>query len=250
MGDGAASGSRRISSDLHESVLEALGHEVVTGAIAEGTVLRLEQLETRFAVSRSVVREVVRVLESMQLVEARRRVGVSVLPQQRWDSYAPRVIRWRLAGPQRLRQLHWLNELRWAIEPVAAGLAARRATPDQCGVLAGAVIGMTATARSGDLESYLEHDKRFHRTLLAASHNPMFSGLAAVVEEVLAGRTHHHLMPATPEPEAIRLHGVVAAAIQSGDQQCAEDSLRAIIAEVIGAMPRTSDRTGTDACWS
>ncbi|MGH3495736.1 MAG: FadR/GntR family transcriptional regulator, partial [Sciscionella sp.] len=169
--------------DLHETVLDALGQRVVTGDIPEGTVLRLAELEAQFEVSRGVVREAVRVLESMQVVRSRRRVGVCVLPQAQWDPYAPRVIRWRLAGPQRLRQLNWINELRSAIEPVAAKLAAQRATPEQCGLLTGAVIGMTASARAGDLETYLQHDQQFHRTVLAGSGNPMFRGLAAAVEE-------------------------------------------------------------------
>jgi DNA-binding FadR family transcriptional regulator len=227
--------------DLHESVLEVLGQAIVAGEIAPGSVLRGEELEARFEVSRSVIREAVRVLESLSLVASRRRVGVSVLPAPSWDPYAPRVIRWRLASPQRVEVLQSLNELRAAIEPHAARLAARRATPEQCGALTEAVIEMSVAARSGDLEAYLRHDTRFHRTLLAASGNPMFSGLATVVEQVLAGRTHGDMMPAKPDPEAVRLHGTVATAVRTGQQDEAEQALRSIVAEAADAIAAHAD---------
>lgn len=228
--------ARSSGRDLHEAVLEVLGRAIVNGEITPGSVLRGEELEARFDVSRSVIREAVRVLESLSLVASRRRVGVSVLPEQAWDPYAPRVIRWRLASPQRVEVLQSLNELRAAIEPAAARLAARRATPEQCGELTAAVIEMTVAARSGDLETYLLHDIRFHRTLLAAAGNPMFSALATVVEEVLAGRTHGNMMPASPDPDAIRLHGIVTTAVRTGNPGEAEQALRAIVAEAADAI--------------
>ena len=86
-------------------------------------------------------------------------------------------------------------------------------------------------AKAGDLEAYLVADMVFHRTLLEASGNEMLAALATVVAEVLAGRTHHDLMPAQPNPEAIRLHGEVARAVQAGDaapprRPCAPSSTR------------------------
>jgi len=97
------------------------------GDLASGSVVRIEQLQERYGVSRSVVREAVRVLASMGLVASRRRVGVQVLPAARWNLYDPQVIRWRLASPARAAQLQSLTELRTAVEPEAARLAALRA---------------------------------------------------------------------------------------------------------------------------
>jgi DNA-binding FadR family transcriptional regulator len=53
---------------------------------------------------------------------------------------------------------------------------------------------------------------------------------------VLTGRTHHHLMPSTPNPTAIRLHGDVAQAVQAGDPAAAEQAMRDIITEATAAM--------------
>lgn len=223
---------------LHEQVLERLGPDLVWGDLHGVTDLRLELVESRYDVSRSVAREVVRVLESMGMVSSRRRVGITVRPRSEWNSLDPRLIRWRLAGPERAAQLRALSDLRRGIEPVAAGLAARNATPDQCGALTGAVIGMSVTGQARDLQGYLAHDITFHRVLLEASGNEMFASLSGVIAEVLAGRTEHHLMPSRPEPAAIRLHGDVAEAIASSDAARAEQAMRDIVTEAREAMER------------
>ena len=145
--------------------------------------------------SRSVAREAIRVLESMGMVASRRRVGITIQPADKWNVFDPRLIRWRLESGDRAAQLLSLSELRRGFEPAAAALAARRADPHQCRIMAAAVSDMVVHGRSGDLESYLLADKVFHRTLLEASGNEMFRALNGVVAEVLTGRTHHGMMP-------------------------------------------------------
>lgn len=80
-------------------LLAELGPAIASGELPEGTVLRAEELEERFGVSRTVVREAVRILEGMRLVASRRRVGITVQPRSDWDVFDPLVIRWRLAAP-------------------------------------------------------------------------------------------------------------------------------------------------------
>ncbi|MGV8966527.1 MAG: FadR/GntR family transcriptional regulator [Cellulomonas sp.] len=224
------------SNGLHEQVLARLGPQLVSGELAAGSVLTIDELARQHGVSRTVARDVVKVLESLQLVTTRRRVGVTVRPRAEWNAFDPRLIRWQLDGPDRSRQLRSLGELRAGVEPIAAALAAVHANPEQCGQLTAAVIGMSITGRQGDLEAYLEHDRAFHCALLEASGNDMFAALASVVGEVLTGRTHHDLMPAHPEPAAIRLHGDIAEAVAAGDSPGAERAMRAIIDEAQQAL--------------
>ncbi|MFC7897275.1 MULTISPECIES: FadR/GntR family transcriptional regulator [unclassified Streptomyces] len=218
---------------LHGRVLDTLGPAITAGEYPAGSVLRTDELAQRFEVSRSVMREAVRVLESMHLVESRRRVGVTVLPECEWNVYDPQVIRWRLAGSERPRQLRSLTVLRSAVEPVAAGLAARLATPEQCAELTECALGMVANSRGHRLEGYLFHDVAFHRVILTASGNEMFARLGGVVAEVLAGRTHHDVMFEDPDPAAVTLHVQVAEAVRARDAERAERLTREI---TVGAL--------------
>ena len=220
----------------HASVLDALGGRVAAGRLAPGEVLTLEGICSEYAVSRSVAREAIRVLESMGLVASRRRVGITIQPRARWNVFDPRVIRWRLDEGDRAAQLLSISELRRGVEPVAAALAAERADLTQCRVLAAAASDMAVHGRSGDLEAYLMADTMFHRTLLAASGNEMLRALDGLVEEVLTGRTHHGMMPRRPNPEAIALHDEVARAVRLGDAEAAERAMRAIIDEAASAL--------------
>ncbi|MET9700259.1 FCD domain-containing protein [Streptomyces sp. NPDC006529] len=215
---------------LHAHVLDALGLAITAGEHQPGSVLRTDEVAQEFGASRTVVREVVRVLESMALVASRRRVGVTVRPADEWNVYDPRVIRWRLAGADRPRQLRSLTVLRSAVEPVAAGLAAVRATPEQCAALTEAALGMVRTSRGHQLEGYLRHDVAFHRTVLDASGNEMFARLGDVVAEVLTGRTQHAVMFPDPDPAAVTLHVRVAEAVREGDAARAEALTRKITA--------------------
>jgi DNA-binding FadR family transcriptional regulator len=230
-----------VSGQLHGGTLDHVGGRIVSGELPAGTVLTLDRLAQEYALSVSVAREVVRVLESMGMLRSRRRVGVTVLGREEWNVFDPRLIRWRLASPDRAAQLQSLSELRRGFEPVAAALAATHASAEQCGALAAAVSDMVVHGHSGDLEAYLVADVTFHRTLLESSGNEMFRALGDVVAEVLAGRTHHGLMPDRPNPEAIDLHDTVARAVRTGDAKEAERAMRELIEEAAAAMSRLRD---------
>lgn len=230
-------------STLHEHVLSRLGPRIVSGSLPEGSAINLEWLQQEFDVSRTVAREVVQVLASMHLVDSRRRTGVVVLPRSSWDVYDRAVIRWRLAGPERQEQLHQLSQLRAAIEPPAAALAALNADDGSRRRIVEVADALETTGAAGDLRTFLEHDVHFHRLLLESSGNSMFLGLAYVVEEVLRGRTDHDLMPPHPKPEARRLHAVVAEAVAGREPEVAQAAMTAICAEVVAAMGRLATTT-------
>lgn len=223
-------------SALHGSLLAALGSAIVSGRYRAGDVLTLEGVSAEHELSRSVVREAIRVLESMGMVESRRRVGITIRSADNWNVFDPRVIRWRLEFGDRAAQLASLSELRRGFEPTAAGLAARRADAHQCRIMAAAVSDMVIHGRSGNLAEYLVADKIFHQTLLDASGNEMLRALSGIVDEVLSGRTRLGMMPASPDPVAIALHDDVARAIRTGDEAGAERAMLAIIDESASSM--------------
>lgn len=221
---------------LHSTVLEVIGAEITAGALPEGSVLTLEQIQQRFAVSRTVARETMRMLEHLGLVTSRRRVGLVVRPAAHWMVFDPRVIRWRLAGPGRLAQLRSLTELRAAVEPVAAAAAARHADPAEVDRLLALVVRMRELGEAGRLDEFVVCDIEFHALLLRAGRNEMFAALTDVVAEVLAGRTRHGLMPERPRPEALDAHEAVADAVRARDPQAAERAMTVITTEIRAAL--------------
>ena len=226
-------------STVYDSVLAHLGPRIVGGALPVGSVITLDWLSQEYGVSRTVAREVMRVLTSMRIVESRRRTGIRVLPREDWNAYDPAVIRWRLEGDERRQHLRELSQLRASVEPISASLAAVHADEVQRAEIVRLAAALETSGAAGDLGTFLEHDVAFHRLLLRASANSMFAALGDVVEEVLRGRTGHDLMPPTPKPEARRLHQMVADAVCNGEADVAAAAMSAICAEVVSRMVET-----------
>ena len=231
---------------LHDRLLDQWGAAIVDGTIAPGDRLPAPDLDSQRP-SRTVTREVTRVLEAMGLVTVKRKVGATVNPRQLWNIYDPQVIEWRLRGPDRGRTLHELSELRACVEPMAAQLAAGNADQDQWAKLTRAAIDMVANADRADGPDYLRADETFHRTLLEASGNAMFAALGDVIASVLSGRTRHELMPRKADEKALRLHGDVAALIRRGDAEGARHAMDWIVDESDRAVEQMTRKDSEDS---
>jgi len=229
---------------LHARVLDRIGLAICAGDPPAGRLLYIDDLVERYAVSRSVVREALRVLSSMGMVASRRRVGTLILPPTRWNLFDPAVVRWRLATHGRKEQLRSLTELRTAVEPQAALYAAERATPDVASQLVGLAARMWAAGQGGDQAEFLRLDIEFHRLVLEASGNDMLLKLHELVAEVLAGRHHYALMPHHPHEDALQLHADVAHAIQHKDGERARTAMMRIMEQALLEMGSIWDRVG------
>lgn len=228
-----------MTSSLHHRAIESLGTRIISGELAAGHVMLGEQLEDELQVSRSVIREAVRVLQSLGLVETTKRVGIRVLPSHRWNPFDAQVIRWRLASDARGAQLRSLAELRAAVEPAAAELAAHNAPAQLRMELVDAAYAMREAGHSGDVGRFLELDIRFHSLLLSGSGNEMFANLMGQVAETLTGRTVHGLMPDHPHEGALQWHVDVAEAISRGDAAAAREASDRILRRTMSRMADT-----------
>ncbi|ACL39125.1 GntR domain protein [Pseudarthrobacter chlorophenolicus A6] len=228
--DGGASGA------MHERVLEAVGVAVASGQLPPGSRLTLEGLQQEYRISRTVARDTMKVLESMNLVYSRRRVGIVVQEREHWNVFDPKLVRWRLASDRREVQYSSLTELRIAVEPIAAAGAARRASADERAQLLALARDLRRLGEAGDLQNFLAADIEFHQLLLRSCGNEMFRALEGMVAEVLTSRTQQGLMPFKPRNEALQAHEDVAAAVAGGDTGAAEQAMHHILDEVREAM--------------
>lgn len=226
---------------LQEPIIETLGREIVGGELPAGERLTLERLQERFGVSRTVMRDCMRVLESLRLVYPKRRLGLVVQESRFWNPMDPRIIRWRLAGPGRDRQYAELTELRIAVEPIAAAGAAERASEGARAEMVALAADLRRHGEAGELEAFLAADIAFHSLLLESSGNAMFASLRSVVAEVLSGRTQQGLMPFRPHSEALDEHEAVAASIAAGDRAAAEAHMQVLVDEVRHALEKDLD---------
>ncbi|MDR2931372.1 MAG: FCD domain-containing protein [Propionibacteriaceae bacterium] len=232
----ATTGVAKAAVNLHDTVTERLGPAIASGEIRPGTSLLLDQLATDYQVSRSVIREVVRVLASLGMVAMRRHVGIVVQPMRQWNLFAPQIIRWRLASSERVAQFRSLTELRTAIEPEAAFLSATRAHLDEAGDLMSLAGRLWVAGQSDDPSVYLDLDVQFHGLVLVSSGNEMFTAFAPVVTEILTSRTHAGLIPTHPHIEALQAHVDVASAIQRGNADQAKSAMESIVARSLTEM--------------
>lgn len=215
----------------HGYVLDEIGRRIAAGEITEGTVLTLAGLEDEFGASRTLIREAVRVLESLGMLRSRRRVGITVQPRSRWNALDGSIVRWNLAGPRRHAQLLELMELRSAVEPTAARLAAERASQEDRDALValGAQLDALGRAGQGDSAEYLRVDVEFHALLLRAGGNPLLAQLSGPVEDILSGRAALGYTPAIPAEGTLDNHVATAHAVASGDGDAAEASARGYV---------------------
>ncbi|UWF76936.1 FCD domain-containing protein [Microbacterium neungamense] len=138
-------------------------------------------------------------------------------------------------------------ELRVAVEPMAARLAARRATPQQRAELRRLAEEMGELGRRGLAadDAYLQADIAFHELLLTASGNPLLATLRVPVREVLAGRTRLGLHPPVPAPGTLEDHLRLALDIAAGDADAAERQSRSHLLGVLGELaPRPAPPVG------
>lgn len=212
-----------------DHVVRAMGLLILSGAFAEGALLPGEaDLMARFGISRTVLREVLKTLAAKGLVVSRTRVGTRVRNQVDWNMFDPDLLSWRVELGMDLRFLNALYEIRLAVEPAAAALAALRRTDEQ---LARLNTLIETLARPGHSRaSFAEADLALHLEIAAASGNPFMRAVGAIIEAALvASFTDTAPTDENRLAESAREHEAIVAAIAAGDSVAAARAMTDVI---------------------
>lgn len=224
---------------LHGQAVEVLGERIVAGEYAPGTSVRPDLLERELGVSKTVVREALRVLADKGLVDSRQKRGTFIRPRDRWHLLDGDVLRWQGRGSD-TAFLDNLAEVRAIVEPASARLAAVRRDDADLAALAAAIEGMQTAGT--DETAMVEADLTFHRTLLAAAHNELLSGMEVVIETGLRVRDHIvHAAEGWTDP--VPAHRAVLEAVRAGDPAAAAAATEDLLAQA-EADTRTLRATG------
>jgi DNA-binding FadR family transcriptional regulator len=215
--------------NLNGQIAERLGREIVSGEIPEGGRLAVEaDLCDRFGVSRPVIREVTKALASKGLVVSRARVGTVVRPRRHWNLLDTDVLDWLIRALPESRFLDMLFEVRMAIEPRAAAIAAVNATETDIAEIATAYEQMAAAQTR---EALLEPDVRFHQCIMDATHNELMSYIGNTLHAALAASIR--LTSRHPDTHKLSLprHKAVFKAIAERDASAAQAAAEKLLRE-------------------
>jgi DNA-binding FadR family transcriptional regulator len=236
---------RPSGQNLTYAIVEELGQAVVTQSYSDDDPFPIEaELCKQFGASRTVLREAVKMLTAKGLLSARPRQGTWVEPEANWNLLDPDVLRWLLERKFSLDLLAEFTEVRMAIEPMAAMIAARNATPDSLAPIRKAIERMKAAAKGED--DPLASDIAFHVAVLHATGNRFYAQLEDVVNTALRISIRlTNQVKGVPLAD-VNLHKKVMDAIEAGDAERARRTMQAIIQEVldlIGTARRKAKRS-------
>jgi DNA-binding FadR family transcriptional regulator len=209
---------------LHGELVHDIGVRILRGELEPGDPLPTEGDVTGEMVSRTVVREAIKVLAAKGLVEARPKTGTQVRERQYWNLMDPDVLAWRLEAKPGDDFFVDVFELRRLIEPAAAAMAATRASAEEVDELERALAAMAAAV--DDRDAYLVADLRFHTVILDACHNELLAHLGGTLRAVFRASFARTLPIARA---TIGQHAAIAAAIRDGDSQAAERAMLELI---------------------
>jgi DNA-binding FadR family transcriptional regulator len=218
---------------LAYGLLASLGQSIVRGEFQTTGFPTEAELCVRYGASRTVMREAVKMLSAKGLLSSRQRQGTRVEPVENWNLLDPDVLRWLMERPFSNKIFLEFTQMRLAIEPTAAALAAEVQDKVAIAAIREGLEAMIATV--GDQDAALQADIDFHVSILKASGNPFFMRLKPLINNAL--RLSIQLTnKISGHTASIAAHEAILVAIEKGDAVAAEKASEAILHESLNLI--------------
>lgn len=233
---------------LHSHVVRELGKRIVVGDLRPGDVLpREETLAEKLDVSRTALREALKVLSAKGLIEARPKTGTRVRPKEAWNQLDADILSWRCASMPTDDFVEKLVEMREIIEPAAAAAAAKRRTEEQLSEMELAFQQMEATVNP---EEWAKADLKFHQSMLNATGNELMISLFSVVENALGMFFVLSAQKAGNFNYSLPQHLKVLEAIRNQQPEVAREAMQSTIADSFAHLSQKPEMPGQkqEAC--
>jgi DNA-binding FadR family transcriptional regulator len=228
----------QLGRNLTYGMLDALGRSIVIGSYDKRAFPTEAELAKQHGVSRSVTREAVKMLTAKGLLSARPRQGTIVQPATSWNLFDTDVLRWLLERKFSVELLKHFNQLRVAIEPEAAALAALHADAAERKAISAGLARMEAA--DNGLDSTLDADIAFHVAVLKASKNPFFAQFQDVVATALRSSIQF-TNRIKGRSASVSAHAAVHDAIMKRSAEGSRNAMRKIIADVLVLIDDAGD---------
>lgn len=214
-----------------------LGKQIVAHHYKPGDLVEDEgSLAGKYQVSRSVIRDAVKILVGKGLLEVRRGIGTRVRPTSQWGLLDHDVMAWSQTAADTDKRLFKLLELRQAIEPKAAALAARHANEESISEIRHWLEEMEANAGSG--EGFVKADAQFHRSILRATENEFFVALEGIILSTLISSMRLTNYPPGHRFKDVPTHRAIYEHIKQGDAEAAEKAMIASLEDAEANLMR------------
>ncbi len=200
------------------------------------------ELCLEYGVSRTVIREATKVLESKGLIRSQSRVGTRVLDASEWNMLDPDLLALASFDFHDPRFVDSLMEARRIIEPAAAELAAERSGSRDLAAMDDAYRRMCVSLPH-DVEQCSKADMDFHTALLVASHNHVLVQLASVIRASMRALFELTTHLGSAHQQALHLHGAVVEAVRLRQPDAAKAAILSILQ---GAASDLRARKGGD----
>lgn len=209
-------------------LVEELGLRILKGDYAAGAALPIEpELMRELGVSRTVLREAIKILTANGLIESRGKLGTRVRERKYWNLLDPTILHLYCRVAEYSVFAQGFQQLRAIIEPEAAALAAQQRSASQLRALEAACDAM-ATAK--DIDEWTAADLRFHEGILDATCNPFMRPLGALISAALETLLFHSAENSADSADALTAHRGVLDAIRRRDAVRARAAMKALLA--------------------
>jgi DNA-binding FadR family transcriptional regulator len=213
----------------HAEVARTLGVDIIAGRYPEGAKLPGDpELIRIFGVSRPVLREGVKTLVAKGLLSTKARVGTVVRGRSAWNMFDADVLAWHLEGAIDSRFLFDLAEIRLAVEPRSAALAAQRRKDAQIAEMRGSIQQMRREAFNS--AGFAEGDLSLHIAIAEASGNPFMRSMGGVIQAALRASFLRSAPVSEREREmAINAHEQIVDAVENKNPEAASAAMASVI---------------------
>lgn len=178
-------------------------------------------------VSRTTLREALKILSTKGFIEAKPRLGTRVRAAEFWNTLDPVVLSWQGDADDQGALAEELFEIRLSVEPLAARLAARRSTDEERAQIRAAFLRM-AGERAG-VEEAIEADIEFHLQIFQAAHNRFLLPVASVIRAALSISIPKTMAASGGFGQSLAQHEAILSAIEARDEEAASSAAATLI---------------------
>ena len=173
--------------NLHSRVTRALALQILEAERDSRALVFPNEAELchQLGVSRTILREAVKVLADKGMVEARQKLGTRARPRTAWNQLDPDILGWWAELGPNTHFLRDLCDVRLAIEPTTSGFAAVRATSDEIEAIGRCLEQREAKVKAGNFGEAVDLNLEFHSAVAAACHNSLLEQLNRAISRPL-----------------------------------------------------------------